>query len=164
MEAYHGTTREAAGAIVESQSIHVSDTPDEWLGRGAYFFQGSIHRAREWAQRHHPDSPAVVCARVKLGHCIDLLDNRWKHPIEAIAEEIESEGPGYRNEGKRHQLDCEIMNRLAEIWEPQTIRAAYHEGEPVEPGSAFRSATHIQLAVREPEKNVLKMTFDGDWP
>lgn len=169
VQGYHGTSQEAARRILETGEMHVSDSPYEWLGDGVYFFQGSIHRARQWAEQRH-DSPAVVCATIELGHCIDLLDNRWVPPIRLIERELrdaadgEDEGRAPYNKDKMHALDNRVINNLADDWRPQTIRSAFSEGHAIVPGDAFGDALHIQIAVREPEEAIQDIRFDGDWP
>lgn len=162
--AYHGTSVEAARSIVDSQQMLVSDRPHEWLGRGAYFFQSSVHRARQWAKQRYGDEAAVVSARLRLGHCIDLLDNRWVPPMQLIegdlAERSGAEAP--RNKGKRHMLDYAVIEELANEWRPDTIRAAFQESteEPVAPGALFQDATHIQIAVRDPTASIIELRYD----
>lgn len=163
--AYHGTSVHAAESIVDSQRIRVSDKPDEWLGRGAYFFQGSIHRARQWAKQRHKEQAAIVSARIRLGHCIDLLDNRWIPPVRVLEADLRRErgSKAPHNRGKYHALDCAVINRLADQWRPDTIRAAYLESinAPAEPGQMFQDATHIQISVRHPESSVIELNYDG---
>lgn len=165
VDAYHGTSRGNATSIVDSQEIRVSETKSEWVGRGAYFFQGSIHRARQWARERFGEDAAVVTARIRLGHCIDLLDSRWVPPLR-VAEQDVTGSPTTNehpyNKGKFHGLDCAVTNRLADEWRPDTVRAAFHEEDPVEPktNSLFADLTHIQIAVREPEASILSMDYD----
>lgn len=165
---YHGTSRQAARQILDTQQFQISESKFEWLGDGAYFFQSSIHRARQWAEENH-DEPAVVCADIELGHCIDLLDNRWVPPIRVAEQNLQEsaeaadERPPY-NKGKMHLLDNKVINRLAEIWRPQTVRAAFAEGHAMMPGDAFGDALHIQIGVRSPDEVIRNIRFDGDWP
>lgn len=73
---FHGCEREAAEAIIGGEAFRQSDKPYDWLGPGAYFWEGDDQRALEWA-RDRPrarafKSPAVVGAVIDLGNCLDL--------------------------------------------------------------------------------------------
>ena len=60
------------------------------------------------------------------------------------------------NRGKRHDLDCAVINsaitrHARRGGRPiQTVRGAFLEGEPVFPGSGILRESHIQIAVRDP--------------
>src|SRR6185503_9763134 len=73
--AYHGTTRELADHLVRGEAFEDSDTEDEWLGTGVYFWEHAPKQAWHWTtsiRRHQ--RPAVVGAVIRLGNCFDLCD------------------------------------------------------------------------------------------
>lgn len=73
--AFHGTTAEIAGDLVDGQPFRVSSNSDDWLGSGAYFWEYAPKQAWWWASefKRYP-RPAVVGAMIRLGNCFDLLD------------------------------------------------------------------------------------------
>ena len=63
-----------------------------------------------------------------------------------------------KNYKKRHDLDCLVMNKFVKFMERfvgregilfQTVRGVFEEGRPLFPGSAIRTQSHIQIAVRD---------------
>lgn len=77
---YHGTTIDAANIIVRDGSFQLSQSEYNWLGNGAYFFEGAPLRAWMWAKRKAAETgsePAVVRATIDLRDCLDLLDVQW---------------------------------------------------------------------------------------
>jgi hypothetical protein len=150
VEAYHATTAASAKKIVEQGHFHPSDNPWDWLGAGAYFFE-TEHRAREWALDHFPEDPMIVHVKVKLGHSIDLDDNRWAPALHACWKEVEKTNVVAKNRGLRHDRDRVVLDKLATIWRPDTIRSSFEEGVKVLPQSEFTERKHAQLLVRNQE-------------
>jgi hypothetical protein len=84
---YHGTTDDAARAIVKSAERSIrkldltfSTNKWDWLGNGSYFFQDALLRGYLWAVRaaeEREGMPGVVLAEIRLIDCIDLLDVKW---------------------------------------------------------------------------------------
>ena len=71
---YHGTSATHAAVILRDGFLP-SDNDYDCLGNGVYFFEDGLAQARTWAERVHPDEPAVVEADVRLEGCIDLKDS-----------------------------------------------------------------------------------------
>jgi len=156
---YHGTSETAAQRILAS-GFEVSRNEYDWLGDGAYFFQDAPARALEWARQRFEDSAAVVGAEIDLEDCIDLLDVGWHTAVqESYADLLRrltaSAQPVPRQTSGAHRLDRVVINRTVALLEShgivaRTVRAAFVEGEPLFPGSALWSRTHVQIAVRDP--------------
>jgi hypothetical protein len=101
----------------------------------------------------------VVGALIRLGECLDLTDVKYADMLTAAYADLRLRQRKWKkglpdNRGKRHDLDCAVINLLVEkaaekglVFE--TVRAAFLEGEPVFPGSAILRETHIQIAVRD---------------
>jgi hypothetical protein len=132
----------------------------DWLGHGIYFWEHSPQRALRWAQEHYLE-PAVLGAVVQLGKCFDLLDESVT-PLLAdsytrVSDAFNQRGMPLPDNGgaggKLRKLDCLVINECLEHLRQQgiaydTVRGAFLEGNPVYPGAAFSTETHIQLAVR----------------
>jgi hypothetical protein len=156
---YHGTTVEAAQRIL-SEGFQPSRNEYDWLGDGAYFFQGAPARAFEWACEQADAEPAVVGAEIDLSGCIDLLDTRW-HPVvreayDGLLAILAAEGlPVPRQSTGAHRLDRAVINHAAGLLEEtgmpvRSVRASFREGDPLYPGSALYDRAHVQICVRDP--------------
>lgn len=73
---YHGCDEQVAEAILGGDPMRISTRDYDWLGSGAYFWEGDVDRAREWAEQRVAEgayaAPAVVGAVIELGNCLDL--------------------------------------------------------------------------------------------
>ncbi len=73
---FHGCDGQTADALLQGGPFRQSTEDFDWLGSGAYFWEGDPGRALEWAQekvkRGSYKSAAVVGAVIDLGNCLDL--------------------------------------------------------------------------------------------
>ena len=182
--AYHGCDREVGEQVLSGTSeIQISTNDYDWLGSGAYFWEGGPQRALEWARilQQRPSSsrgkihhPFVVGAVILPGLCLDLTEAdslqllgtafaRYTFLSSLSDTPLPQNLPGSTDDDdlvKRH-LDCAVFNFLHEYRtgsdEPafDTIRCPFFEGKPVFPGSKIAALTHIQWCVRNPHKSVL---------
>lgn len=171
---YHGTSGAVAEVIVHGRGrkpLEPSTKSYDWLGRGIYFWENSQQRAEQWAEKQHPRDSAVIGAVIQLGHCLDLLDQRF---IDLVGEAAKAMCGTYRKQGRTiprntksgaHRFDCALIDFIRN--EPpdrfggpyDSARAAYIEGKSILGRSAFHRRTHIQIAVYN--KNCIKGYF---WP
>jgi hypothetical protein len=83
--AYHGCDITTRDDLVCGRLAHLdhSHNPYDWLGSGAYFFEGDIERAYMFAYASHNNpakmytarpigTPAVVGAVLRIQHCLDM--------------------------------------------------------------------------------------------
>lgn len=156
---YHGTSDAAARRILSS-GFEISRNDYDWLGDGAYFFQDAPHRALEWARERHGDDAAVVGVEIDLRDCVDLIDVKWHDVVresytdlvtrlQASAQSLPRQTLG------AHRLDRAVINRMAAVLQSRgvvvrVVRAAFMEGDPLFPGSALWTQSHVQIAVRDP--------------
>ena len=157
---YHGTNSEAAERIMV-EGFRLSRNPYDWLGDGVYFFQDAPQRAWDWAHKRYGSHGAVIGAQIALEDCIDLLDLGWN---QVMADAYDSYVKNLRDSGQpipaqsrgAHRLDREVINYAIGVLREHGIRvaclrAAFGEGHPVYPDSAFFDRAHVQVAVREVE-------------
>lgn len=162
---YHGTDRQTAEAILSGEEQFAPSTKDyDWLGSGIYFWEYGYNRAVKWAEERHGEAAAVVGAIIQLGNCFDLLDTLHTEDLAHGADVFDTlmhltGMPLPKNRGadlKARFLDCAVIN----FWLPQleqhghgfhTVRGLFREGEPVFEGMAIHHASHIQIAVRDPD-------------
>jgi hypothetical protein len=155
---FHGTSAEAARRIL-STGFEISRNEYDWLGDGAYFFQDAPARALEWARQRFGSDAAVIGAEIDLYDCIDLLDIEWRAVVrESYADFCERLDKGAQPIPQQtrgaHRLDRAMINHTVGLLESRgysarTVRAAFVEGEPLFPGSALWSLSHVQIAVRD---------------
>lgn len=165
---YHGTSAENASDIL-SRGFVVSRNPYDWLGDGIYFFEAAPERAREWAENRYAD-PAVIVAEIDLIDCMDLLDIQWAHVLADAYNEyirhLKTDGTimPHQTSGA-HRLDREVINFAIGLLEESgmvihSVRGAFSEGNPVYPDSAIFDRSHVQIAVRDPDKCVKRIWLD----
>jgi hypothetical protein len=117
--------------------------------------------------------PFILGAYIYLGRCLDLTDIQDTQRLEPVYRSMEqdyrrqdkpmpSNKAAFRGDGDflLRDLDCALLNFLndqtdAVLAPPeqrfyhQTVRGAFHEGQPAFPGSGLKLKTHIQIAVRD---------------
>lgn len=157
---FHGTRLSLAADIVRSGDFRRSPYPWNWLGRGTYFWQEDPARAYQWAKRRFGGAGAVVEARIHLGRCLDLAQQRSlrlvrKAYIELKKAAVKSDGTLPSNRGNDHSLDAAVIEVVCANWgEFDTVRSAFAQGTELYPRSGFRSMNHVQIAVRNPKSIV----------
>jgi hypothetical protein len=169
---YHGCEehtgrRAVAGDIPLLQSTR----PFDWIGRGAYFWEGDPQRAYEWAlqkkERGDYQHPFVIGAVVDLGNCLDLMVREHNDAVRSayralrdikkksgrlMPKNIAAPKDKSRDLVMRY-LDCEVLNHLHTVTKEKylppfdTVRALLPEGRRLYPGSGLRAKTHVQIAV-----------------
>jgi hypothetical protein len=173
---YHGCDVATAERIFAGKdSIRTSQNDYDWLGSGAYFWEGDPERAMLWARervkRKKFQIAAVVGAVIDLGNCLNLSTQEGvgllKIAYDSYCQIREEDGEplaanknpaqiGGRDRLLR-RLDNAVIERLHVIatlsgddaFEPfDTVRGMFREGPPVYPGAGFWEKTHVQIAVR----------------
>ncbi len=98
---YHGCDEAAAEAILAGEPMRVSARDYDWLGPGAYFWEGDVDRAAEWAQQRVASDvyrrAAVIGAVIELGNCLDLT---IRSHLELLAAAHESLRLAFEKAGK----------------------------------------------------------------
>jgi hypothetical protein len=177
--AFHGCDRATADRVVSGGShLRPSRNDYDWLGHGIYFWENDPVRAKQWANakagrartQGRTFEPAVVGATVDLGDCLNLLDVTSNGLLvaahRALVRSQSSLGvpvpanrdlPGDTDRLLR-VLDCAVINMLHDLVAKEggkpfdSVRAAFIEGRPVYPGSAFRRKNHVQICMRDVAK------------
>jgi hypothetical protein len=141
----------------------------DWLGSGIYFWADSPERAWDWANSHpnskHIKKPFVVGALIYPGLCLNLTDYgvieqlRAAHKVLVAGNTPEMPQNSFMKDGitMLRRLDCAVIETLHRLREDQgdepydSVYGVFDEGEPAFDGAGFRSKTHIQIAVRNPD-------------
>ena len=144
-----------------AEGFRLSRNPYDWLGDGVYFFQDAPQRAWDWARERYGSYGAVIGTQIALEDCIDLLDLGWN---QVMADAYDSYVKNLRDSGQpipvqsrgAHRLDREVINYAVGVLREHglrvtCVRAAFGEGHPVYPDSAFFNRAHVQIAVRDVE-------------
>lgn len=171
---FHGCSKTVADRLLAGADFEESAERHDWLGPGAYFWEGDARRAREWAEdkvrEGRYDEAAVVGAVIDLGRCLDLTVRENLLLLADAHADFEAaiRGAGLdmpRNLGGRldaagdkplRKLDCAVITYLHEniadgvrgIAPFDTVRGMFHEGAKLYEGGGFYSHTHTQIAVR----------------
>lgn len=137
MLGYHGCDKALGLAAVQKQTeLLLSDRDYDWLGPGAYFWEGDPVRAMEWAMekkaRREYEDPFVIGAAIDLGNCLDLVAREnialLTPAYEALKAECEAGGrPIPVNTDLRHapgdktlrKLDCAVIVQLHQLIDEQ---------------------------------------------
>lgn len=181
---FHGCDQSVADALLSSKPTFKKSNNDyDWLGNGMYFWENDPNRALEYileVQKRESErikNPTVVGAVLDLGHCLNLVENRYinllKESFKAYKKGRKSEGlelPKNKKVSKndhdklfRH-LDCAVIefihsaNSISENGQDfDSVRGMFIEGKKVYPGAGFHEKTHVQIAIRNP--NMIKGYF-----
>lgn len=166
---YHGCDADVAEKLINGDPFKASTNDYDWLGHGSYFWEYGPDRALRFAKdqqrRGKVRTPAVVGALISLGHCFDLMDTHATAELRVAGQQLldfyaELGVPAPKNRGgppddRLRHFDCAMVNVYLKAQEEadapyDTVRCAFHEGEPVVEGSAIFQESHIQLVVRRP--------------
>ena len=171
---YHGYDRRVGeDVLMNGAPLKPSSNPWDWLGAGIYFWEHGPERALEFAewkrQRGEIDRPFVLGAYIHLGRCFDLTDTFATRQLrgfyDGLVDALEKSGrtlPENRPAGPGdvdlvlRRLDCAVLNfgltkteREDNVRE-DNVRGVFPEGDTAYSGSAIRTKTHVQVAVRNP--------------
>jgi hypothetical protein len=153
---YHGCTQDVADQLLVGRTTLTASTNTwDWLGHGIYFWEFGHQRALDWA-RSNSDRPAVIGAVIQLVACLDLLDTQHTELLGVFTRGLVEGGqPLPPNRGGRLEANCFAINQLCDTMTREgkpfdSVRASFHEGDEVFPGSNLRHQSHIQIAVRDP--------------
>lgn len=174
---FHGCDQETADRVVSGRgNLRHSRNDYDWLGHGIYFWENDPLRAKQWARfqakraeaRGKHFTPAIIGATLDLGVCLNLLD--------ATSNKLLASGYRFLRQAQSalglpmpenqnlpgdsglllRKLDCAVINSLHDLIKQQdgepfdSVRAAFIEGRPVYPNSAFRQKNHVQICIRNP--------------
>lgn len=173
---YHGLDASIGKRIIAGEDeLLPSENDYDWLGHGIYFWENSLVRAQQWAEKQSQRKgtsviePFAIGATIDLGNCLDLLDQQWLDFVgEAytfMVEDLESEGkdipknlPWNPNDidFKNRKLDCAVILYAIQSAKEQgqafdSVRAAFWEGEDLYPNAGFKQHNHIQISIINPE-------------
>jgi hypothetical protein len=172
---FHGTSKEIADEVFEKGKMRQSSNEYDWLGTGIYFWEGSCHRAYEFAEEkkkrsHEEYKPCVIGAMIELGSCLNLVDSSSLGAVSNSHDMLTMLSCFYNlplpeNKKANHgdsdfllrYLDCAVINNVHRVYMEtdnkrfDTVRAPFFEGEPLYPNAGFRTKNHIQICVCNPE-------------
>jgi len=182
--AFHGCDRATGEAVLAgTEQLQPSKNEYDWLGDGVYFWEGNPARALDFAQRAAADAklttkgkikdPFVVGAVIDLGVCFSLQDSAclaelpvaydfFKKNCEVAGIQLPQNVRG--PDKVVRYLDCAVilaMHHLRSTATPEplieydSVRCAFTEGQALYPGGFFYEKTHVQIAVRNPQKCIL---------
>lgn len=166
---YHGTSTNYASIHIQ-QGIPVTTYPGDWLGNGAYFWEGDSMRARHWAETRvvpkHGGNPVVLEAVIDLTACLDLTRIPDRELYADVAQAVFHEMPSHdrvaiKQTEKCREMDCLVANMIlrgADKYQHSlpkytTARGVFSEGRPVysfgsqKIESQIRDLDHIQINV-----------------
>ncbi|MEG0586937.1 MAG: hypothetical protein RR506_03390 [Akkermansia sp.] len=182
---YHGCTSLIAEQIFQGKIKHLKKSHNsyDWLGDGIYFWENDPQRAFNWAEKNiqrkrmQNDTAAVVGAIIAPKLCLDLTT---LEDIKLIKDSYKLykfynllKGFSTSQFPKNHcaytgdkdilcrDLDCAVIQFLHTFRKVEkrpafdSVRGAFHEGAPAFEGSMIMEKTHIQWAIRNPEKCIL---------
>lgn len=176
---FHGCDEDVGMRILCGPEEHLkpSEKKYDWLGHGIYFWEGNVARAWEWSLARRAEGkikkPFVLGAIIDLKHCLDLFDRTSAAQLVSAHKTLKKlhrltgmkmpKNVGHTPDKLGRALDCSVVNTLHELRKEEnleeydSVRGAFLEGKPVYPGGGFRSHTHIQICVRNP--NCIKGYF-----
>jgi hypothetical protein len=125
-DAFHGTDK-ASAALILRDGFAASVAPKNYLGDGAYFFEGAKTYAVEWAQDRYGSESAVLHAIINLGYCLDFhipehvsLVQKWR---DGLHQEVLRRQAAGRSTWP--VTDAFVINLIAKKVEIDTVRAVW---------------------------------------
>lgn len=76
---FNDCERELAERIVNnpSETLHYSEHPYNWLGKGMCFWENDLDRVLEWAKiSSKVTNPAVLGTAISLDNCLDFMPSK----------------------------------------------------------------------------------------
>ncbi len=158
VKGFHGTRLNYVESILRD-GFSLSRNDYDWLGDGVYFFQDGLQLAEEWSRKTFGEHGVVIGASIDLVDCMDLVDSRWvnflKQAHDQLLAKLEKDNmvPPAQSIGA-HRLDRAVINYAVSSLakrghQVRSVRAPFHEGDPLYPNSALYTKSHIQIAVRD---------------
>jgi hypothetical protein len=154
---FHGTTLHDCQTILRCQYFNWSNGPDNWLGRGAYFFSGSLYYAIWWAKDHKHYSPFAVLSadiRVEQNNILDVATPEGLEKLNKTAKHI----VGNRDQKSKYAsnpiTDATVINYLFNhVWKFDVVIGiydftAYYRTEIQGYATRISGARQTQLCVR----------------
>ena len=173
---YHGLDESIGRRIIAGEDqLLPSENDYDWLGHGIYFWENSLVRAQQWAEKQSQrkgtsvKKPFAIGATIDLGNCLDLLDQQWLDYVgdayNYMVEDLRSEGKEIPEnlswnrddiDFKNRKLDCAVILYAIESAKEQgqafdSVRAAFWEGENLYPNAGFKQHNHIQISIINPQ-------------
>ncbi len=180
---FHGCDKKVQEKVLlGKESISSSENKYDWLGNGIYFWENSPERALDFARliKKNPQmhssiikTPAVVGAVIDLGNCFNLVDSLYIKMLKVGYEILEdttnktgaelpvNKVPDKGGHPLIRDLDCAVIQTIhksrTSLPAFDTVRGVFQEGNEAYKGSGFKTKTHIQLCVINP--NCIKGYF-----
>lgn len=172
---FHGCDQSVADILLSSDkpTFKKSTNNYDWLGNGMYFWENDPNRAWEYIlevqkrEKKRIINPTVVGAVLDLGHCLNLVENRYislvKDTFLGYKEKTKADGlelpvnksvSSSDHDNLFRHLDCaviEFVHTLAVVEPFDSVRGMFIEGGKVYEGAGFHEKTHVQIAIRNPE-------------
>jgi hypothetical protein len=182
---FHGCDKEVQEKVLLNKEVLRSSENDyDWLGNGIYFWENNPDRALQFAEliKKFPNihstkinTPAVIGAVIDLGNCFNLIDARYIKMLNDGYETLKiaagkagvqlpiNKIPDTGGHPLIRHLDCAVIQIIHKSRETanqksfDTVRGVFQEGTELYNNSGFKTKTHIQLCVRNP--NCIKGYF-----
>jgi hypothetical protein len=182
---FHGCDKEVQEKVLlNKEGLCPSENDYDWLGNGIYFWENNPERALQFAEliKKFPDKhstkineSAVIGAVIDLGSCLNLVDARYIKMLndgyKTLKETVEKAGaqlpvnkvPDTGGHPLIRNLDYAVIQTVHKGRETagqlpfDTVRGVFQEGKEIYTGSGFKTKTHIQLCVKNP--NCIKGYF-----
>ncbi len=182
---FHGCDESICNAVINGEDLKPSLNSYDWLGNGIYFWEADPQRAFEWAIQASKRiwssvrTPAVIGAVIDLGNCLDLMNRK---SISVLQDGYEWLKASYELDGKEmpvnqnisgnndlllRDLDCAVIQKIHEVTSNKelglslapydSVRGLFLEGSEAYEGSGFKTKTHVQLCIINP--NCIKGYF-----
>ena len=122
MTGHHGTLKSKAIKIMR-EDFYISKKPNEWLGRGIYFFS-ERQDAWKWAEqearkaKHHGEYPFVITADISCskGEFADLDYEEERHKMDTALQKCKYKGaPEFSSDKEMRCFYSNLYKRLSGI-------------------------------------------------
>lgn len=123
--AHHGTyTARAQNIVRHGFELPPTINPGHRMGKGVYFWEGSVRAGMRWANLHYSDQPhCVLEAQVSLGRHMNLSNSEHQEAFRLIANLLIDQ------DGSDKVFEGQIFNFFVRKGWIESARRVHHWGE-----------------------------------
>lgn len=163
--AYHGTYAETARTILK-KGFDISRGDKLHLGDGVYFYENSSELAWGWCSMKRISPAAVLKCTISLGKCLDLTTQYFQRRLFEFHRQLRErfEASQHTRHLARKLTDTALVNYVAQVWGPDTIRCEFGNRSPITPGGLINLVdSRTVICVRSRQK-ISGLTLEPEPP
>jgi hypothetical protein len=123
---FHGSDVERCEQICSNTRYHISNSEEEWLGNGIYFFENDIAQAEYWCTTvKQYNEWGIVKSDIEATVVIDMLLIENIRLFERVAKEVKNKYLKLKDGTKRKIVDAVIFNMMYALQAYDMVRCVF---------------------------------------